>query len=366
MSIQTRKPTGKPPWPIVLLAGGEKAGKSYAAAEASASDLIDRTFWIGIGEDDPDEYGSIPGARFEIVPHNGTHVQILAKLEEAVKEPAADGKENLIVIDSGTRLWDMLSDEANARAVSRARAKAEKYNRAFSTDAEVTIGPDLWNRATGRWNDVMDLLRLHAGPSIITARLETVAVMDDKGSPTKDKIQKVKAQKSLPFDVGVVIEMPSRGEAYIGGVRSLKIDIPVGQKQPYKNFTMDSLWRNLGITEPGATSPRQHSGADGQASAAVPDEQPQAPAQQQRPQADPNEDAGSAALHARQAAARTQAPPAPSKVDWSALYLATGGDRGKLEALRHSAKSAGAPDNFWLFAKIESALTESPLEGKVA
>jgi hypothetical protein len=57
---------------------------------------------------------------------------------------------------------------------------------------------------------------------------------------------------------------------------------------------------------------------------------------------------------------------APSKVDWNALYLATGGDRGKLEALRHSAKNAGAPDDFWLLAKIETALTETPLEGKVA
>jgi hypothetical protein len=56
----------------------------------------------------------------------------------------------------------------------------------------------------------------------------------------------------------------------------------------------------------------------------------------------------------------------PAKVDWNALYLATAGDRGKLEALRHSAKSAGAPDDFWLFAKIETALNPAPLEGKVA
>jgi len=65
--------------------------------------------------------------------------------------------------------------------------------------------------------------------------------------------------------------------------------------------------------------------------------------------------------------AAAPAPPAqPATVDWNALYLATGGDRGKLEALRHTAKNAGAPDNFWLFAKIETALTETPLEGKVA
>ena len=368
MSIQTRKPTGKPPWPITLIAGGEKAGKSYAAAEASASDLIDRTLWIGIGEDDPDEYGAIPGVRFEIAPHGGTYAQIIARLQEAVKEPTAEGKENLIVIDSGTRMWEMLSDEAGTRASSRAQAAAKKYNRPFSTDTEVTIGPDLWNRATDRWQDMMELLRLHSGPSIITARLDVVMVMDANGKPTKEKTSKVKAQKSLPFDVGVIIEMPSRGEVYLSGVRSLKIDIPVGERKPYQNFSMDSLWRALGITEAGATSPRQHSGADGKASAAVPDEVPSGNGRQQP--APTNEDAGATALHARQAAANTQPAAAP---DWKALFADARGHRTKLEALRHTAKNAGAPDDSWLITGITKelkAITEAEqadnvLEGAV-
>ena len=62
--MQTRKPTGKPHWPLVLLSGTEKSGKSYAAAAASASPLIGKTYWISFGEDDPDEYGQI--GRFEV------------------------------------------------------------------------------------------------------------------------------------------------------------------------------------------------------------------------------------------------------------------------------------------------------------
>lgn len=73
MTLKTRQPTGKPSWPILLLAGREKAGKSWAAVAASASDLIGRTLYIGIGEDDPDEYALIPGASFEIVEHDGTY-----------------------------------------------------------------------------------------------------------------------------------------------------------------------------------------------------------------------------------------------------------------------------------------------------
>jgi hypothetical protein len=59
-----------------------------------------------------------------------------------------------------------------------------------------------------------------------------------------------------------------------------------------------------------------------------------------------------------------QADP-PAKPDWKALYQATGGDKLKLEALRNSARQAGAPDDFWLFNAIEKALTpaEAPIEG---
>lgn len=359
MSLTTRQPTGRPPWPILLLAGGEKAGKSYAAAQASASDLIGRSFWIGIGEDDPDEYGALPGARFEIAPHNGTYKDILAKLEEAVKEPSEDGKENLIIIDSGTRLWEMLSDEANARARSRAQAKAQRYNRSFSTDDEVTIGPDLWNRATDRWQDVMDLLRLHSGPSLITARLDVVMVMDANGNPTKDKTSKVKAQKSLPFDVGGIVEMPARGETYISGIRSLKLDLPVGEKSPVKDFSVDWLWRQLGLDQVDATSPRQHSGADGQASAAVPDGEPQAPPTH----VDPN-DAGAAAL-----AQRRHPTLQPWDIDQAnrAIKFAAG-NTDTLRAAWTEAKAAGSPANVLeliQFAATPTPPEDAPVEGKL-
>lgn len=62
----------------------------------------------------------------------------------------------------------------------------------------------------------------------------------------------------------------------------------------------------------------------------------------------------------------TQAPPTP---DWEAAYKATGKQRDKLEALRHTAKNAGAPDTFWLFKMIADDLaameTTEPLEGKI-
>lgn len=254
----TRKPSGKPPWPILLVAGAEKAGKTYAAAAASASDLIGRTFWVGIGEDDPDEYGAIPGARFEIVEHDGTYRDILAALTWAGQQPVK-GKPNLIVVDSATRLWDLLCDEAQVAANRRAAEKAKKYNRPVGDeDAQITM--DLWNAAKQRWSHCIDTLREHQGPSIVTARLEQTTVMNDKGEPTKDKVWKVKAEKSLPFDVGATVELPSRGQAYLTGVRSLRFKPAEADRTEYPGFTVDKLWRDLGLAD--GTGARSHAAID--------------------------------------------------------------------------------------------------------
>lgn len=299
--LKTRKPTGKPPWPMILLAGGEKAGKSYSAALASASEHIDRTFWMGVGEDDPDEYGAIPGADFEILEHNGTYREIVAQLAAAVDVPASPDKPNLIVLDSGSRMWDMLSEEAQALA----------NNRRNQDGAQITM--DLWNRATNRWNTVMNILRAHRGPVIITARLETVTVMDDNGQPTKQKQDKVKGQKGLPFDVGIVVQMPKRGETYLTGVRSLRMDIAPEKREPVQQFTVEGLWGQIGVLEAGATSERQHSHGNGEASA-------------------------------------------HSEPDWPTMFQAARGDVEKLEALRAKAQEAGLPQDFGMFAAIEHEL----------
>lgn len=323
---------------MTLIAGGEKAGKSYACALASASDLIDRTFWVGVGEDDPDEYGAIPGARFEIVEHDGTYKGIGTAVFEATQAPS-NGKPNLIVLDSGTRLWDLLSEEAEIRARERAKKAAQKYKREYDPDADVTIGPDLWNKATDRWNSIIDLLRNHNGPSLITARLEQVTVMDKDGKPTKDKTAKIKAQKNLPYDVGVIVEIPSRGETYITGARSLKFDVPMDERKSIKDFTVHGLWEQLGVGEPDATAPRQHASVDAHASVA--DEQP--------PDTTPDEK--------------------PGGPDWQQAFLAVREDPGRLTALRNQGKQANLRDDHILFKAIERRLSElavdAPLEGTV-
>jgi hypothetical protein len=243
MALKTRKPTGKAPWPFLLIAGAEKAGKSYAAAQASSSDKIDRTFWIEVGEGAADQYGSL--GRYEIVEHDGTAKAIHQAIHDA--SAIKSEKPNLIVIDSMTELWDLFVDEQQQIANQRKN----------KDDAAITM--DQWNVAKKRWRSIIDALRAHTGPVIVTARLEQVVMMDEKGKPTTDKTWKVRAEKNLPFEVDAIVEIPRPRKVFLTGVRSLRLEIKPGGHEPFPDFTVDALWDKLELTD---TAPRNYVAPD--------------------------------------------------------------------------------------------------------
>ena len=248
--LKTRRPTGKPPWPMILLAGAEKCGKSYSAAAFSASDLIDRTFWIEIGEGAADQYGALPGARYEIVEHDGTYKSIGRAIRAATMQPRGeDGKPHAIVVDSMTELWDLLSDEAQA-AANRRKGKGD--------DGEAQITMDLWNTAKKRWRAVIDVLRTYDGPVILTSRLEQVAVMTPNGQPTTAKTLKVRSEKNLPFEVDAIVQIPEPQKYQLTGVRSVHWNRAPGEAVDFPGFTVDALLRRLGLDAVGATSARTY------------------------------------------------------------------------------------------------------------
>lgn len=250
MALRTRTPTGKPPWPTLLIAGAEKAGKTYACAAATSSDLIPAAYWIGIGEPDPDMYGAIPGADFQIVEHDGS----LRGIATAIRDVNAAG-ESLLIIDSMTRLWDLLKDEAQAAANSRASRRGR--------GGEAKIDMDLWNRAAERHAAILTGIRQHTGPVLLTARLDVVTVIGDDGRPTKQKDTKIQAHKSLPFEVDGVVELPERGQARVTGLRSMVWQLDEPADVP--GFTVDGLWRRLGLGDM-ETAPAVHRDVDGRAS----------------------------------------------------------------------------------------------------
>ncbi|MGA4847070.1 hypothetical protein ACOBQB_12705 [Streptomyces sp. G5(2025)] len=162
--LRTRKPTGVIPWPIVLIKGEEKSGKSHQAAEFTGCEQTGQAYWLELGEDTADEYANVPGAAYLLIEHNGTYRDILGQIEavhaETTRAAVAKEKPVVLVIDSGSMLWRMLVNWTNERA-RRSRTGQNALRQV--PDAEVKPSMNLWNDAAERWQRVMYLVRTMPG-----------------------------------------------------------------------------------------------------------------------------------------------------------------------------------------------------------
>lgn len=230
---RTRRPTGKASWPMLLLAGREKCGKTYTAAQFSGSDLVGATYFIEIGEGSADPYAGIPGADFLLVEHDGSWADILAAVEWVVEQPPAGGLPSCLIIDSMTELWGLLGDEQDSIAAKRGKS---------------TITMDQWNSAKKRWRKVIDAARKMRGPVIMTARYNEVSVIE-AGKPTERKQWKVDAEKNLAYEVDGIITWQEARQPWVQGIRTVAFDVPKGGFAPKDppNFRLDDFFRALKI-----------------------------------------------------------------------------------------------------------------------
>lgn len=234
MALRTRKPTGQVPWPLILLEGGEKSGKSWAAAVLSASPKVGRTLWIDLGEGAGDEYGAIPGTRYEMVEHDGTWQTIIRAVEDAhaeAGEALAEGKPPyVLVVDSMTLIWDMLKDWATNRA---RKSPANKALLAKDPNAEINVSSNYWNDANARHRRMMTLLMTFPGIAIITARgKEVTAMTNGQPDPRKPKDYRVEGHKDIGFDATVWVRLSRTEHPMIVGARSVHAGIVPGSDKP--------------------------------------------------------------------------------------------------------------------------------------
>ncbi|MBM7809093.1 hypothetical protein JOD57_004930 [Geodermatophilus bullaregiensis] len=225
--LKTRKPTGRVPWPCILLEGEEKAGKSWALAQFSSSDKIGALYWIDLNEGAGDEYGAIPGASYQLIEHDGSYAAVLAAVQavKAQARRAADAGEPPVVlgIDTGSAIWDGLKDWASDRA-SKSTRNRELLKR--DPNAEITISQNLWNDAGSRWRKLQTELLTFPGIVVVTARGKEVTEVDANGRPIEgQKTWSVQTHREFPYAASVWVRLRRGRRPLIVGARSVHVGI---------------------------------------------------------------------------------------------------------------------------------------------
>ncbi len=257
---RTRPPTGRAPWPLILIEGGEKAGKSWAAAQFSASERVGQMYWLDLGEGAADEYGAIPGARYLVLEHDGTWSSIMAQVravrDEAARAAAAGEPPVVLTVDSMTAEWDLIKDWTTNRA---ARSEYNRKRLAADPDAEVKVPPNLWNDANARHRRLMTILMTFPGIVVMTARGKDVIAMDDSGKPIEGgKDYKVEGHKNLAYDASVWVRLSRERPPIVVGARSVHAGIRPGVDRPVPvpDFTLEWLVFEVLKCDPHGTAAR--------------------------------------------------------------------------------------------------------------
>lgn len=243
---RTRRPTGAVPWPLLLIEGPEKTGKTYTSVLLSKSPKVGQMYWIDFGEGSADEYGAIPGVNYEIVRHDGSWADIYQAVtdvyEEAQRVAAAKEKPVVLLIDGMNAEWDLHKNWAGARARST-QSNREKLQR--DPDAEIKVPQNCWNDANARHRQLMWMLMRFPGIAIMTARGKVVSAVDDNGRPIEGKKDyRVEGQKDLGFDATAWIRLYRDKPAIVVGARSVHLGIRAGKDEPYrlgKDWTLEEV-----------------------------------------------------------------------------------------------------------------------------
>lgn len=240
LADRSRKPTGMPTNPTILISGEDLSGKTFTALLLTAcADRIGRAWMMQLGEGDGDPYGAIIDdqgrpVRFELVEHDGTWADILTAATQirdaALRAVAAGEKTPVWIFDSASKEWELLSRYANNRARQSPRNKKEL---AKDLDAEIQVGPLQWNSANSRHRDFMAIVNSFPGITILTARGKMTSVIGPNGQPLEgQKEYTIEAHKSLGHQVTAHIRLSKEEPPVIIGIRLAQGGIRPGIDRP--------------------------------------------------------------------------------------------------------------------------------------
>lgn len=239
--LRAEKPTGNVAYPLVLVEGDAKTGRSAASYMLSASSRVGRSFVFDMGEGTADEYAHL--GPYEVVRHNGTFTDLRGQMRLATEVPKRDSKPNLIVLDDGTNFWDMLTDWTQDRA---RRGKANKEALARDPDAAIVVAPNLWNDRADRWWDIVNLLRMWDGIGIIICRGREVTKFDGERPVAGQTEYTIDAHKGTLGAVTAWVQMTRPHTATLMGLRSFGVEVPRGglrlpDENPLEHLVFDIM-----------------------------------------------------------------------------------------------------------------------------
>lgn len=231
MALKTRQPTRRTGWPRILVSGNDKSGKSWSVAQFSASQKVGRTVVVVLGEDESrwDEYGNIPGSRFELAVWDGTW-RSLMETAEAAKEEAARAVANgeppfVLAIDTMTAVWESLKDWASLRARN---SKKNKKLLEEDPDAEIDVTSNFWNDARARHRSLMRILLTFPGIVVLICRGSEVTLFQN-GQPVAGKTTwSVECEKNLPFDVSAHVQLARDARPKLASASGVHVQIRPG------------------------------------------------------------------------------------------------------------------------------------------
>lgn len=257
--LKTREPTGAVPWPLILLEGGEKAGKTWQMLLLSASPRVGQMFLLDVGEGRSDEYANIPGVSFLFIEHDGSLDSIVRQVRAVhayASIVAMGGGEPVVLgIDSMTLIWEMIKSHAaeRARYTDTNRAKLLK-----NPNAEIAIPGNAWDDAHDKRKELMHLLMTFPGIVVCTARGKEIAAVDDNGHFTGKKAYKVDAHKDLPYDVSCHIRLSRDHAPMIVSAQSVHAGIRPDKDEPkvIADFSLERVIFDILKCDPTTAHPR--------------------------------------------------------------------------------------------------------------
>lgn len=240
-ALRVRPPTYTPPYPLIVVESAMANPGQWLSAQLAASDHVDDTYWVDVGENHADVYAEYPGARVVIVEHTGRWTdkpgtgifdQVRALEREcAVRAEVADPPP-VVVVDGVTGTWEACKRWAAWRATQSRTVQAAlngvpkpgmrrnrqpEYVTPPDPHMAISIPENLWDAAHERHRALISVLRRMRAIVVVHAHTRTLADGTAELDTHRDVLRAAHAWVRVPPDGPPVLASARAYNHYAAG-----------------------------------------------------------------------------------------------------------------------------------------------------